>query len=328
MAASRPSAQASRHDDAPPRGLTADQIDALNIVGAWLFDQSSLASLGAFGDRVDRVFNGQLTSTYGSVLIGADGWTDSLVGRLDSMLAACSALTSSAVPAWAGYGHCSDFAAAAVKQQEMLDAGGKLNEAFRSQLSAEAGKHGEFDGSLIAALNELLALFTPARWAYQDIQLPSDVGAGKLALRLAITDDKKQELARAELRLNSAALNLFTVALFLLCAGRVAKPVPMLIFDDPLQNMDELTSTALARGLSRLVRLWQATNRPEELVFLFHGYEDLRRFQEELPSTTYRLPWLSPSTADDHKQYIAAEPLTVSNPDVLQLGGMLTVGGP
>ncbi len=326
MSASRPSVRSRTHDDASVQGLTTDQIGALNVVSGWLFEESTLASLGAFGDRVDRVFNGQMGSTYGTVVIGADGWTDSLTVRLDAISAACAALVSNAVPEWPGYGHCSDFAAAVVKQQEMLEAGAVLSETFESQLRAEAGKHGEFDGSLIAALNELLALFTPARWAYQDIQLPSDVGAGKLALRLAINDGTAP--ARAELRLNTAALNLFTVALFLLCAGRVEKPIPMLIFDDPLQNMDELTSTALARGLSRLVRMWHATNRPEELVFLFHGYEDLRRFQEELPSTTYRLPWLSPSTVDDQKQEIAAEPLTTANPEVLQLGRMLSAGGP
>jgi hypothetical protein len=28
---------------------------------------------------------------------------------------------------------------------------------------------------------------------------------------------------------------------------------------------------------------------------LFHGYDDLERFQSELSAATYRLPWLSPS---------------------------------
>ena len=62
------------------------------------------------------------------------------------------------------------------------------------------------------------------------------------------------------------------------------------------QNMDELTSTALARGVAKLVRLWADLGRREELLFLFHGYEDLGRFQRELPAAIYRLPWLSPSS--------------------------------
>ena len=326
LAASKPSVRAARGDDDTGHGLTADQIDALNVVSGWLFEETTLASFGAFGDKVDAVFNSQQGNTFGSVLIGAARWTESLVARLDAMIAACEALQSNEVSTWPGYGHCSDFDAAAAKHKALLDTGAELSATFVSQLRPDEGRDGEFDGSLIAALNELLALFTPARWAYQDIQLPSEVSAGKLAVHLAINDGGAP--ARAELHLNTAALNLFTVALFLLCAGRVPKPVPMLIFDDPLQNMDELTSTALARGLARLVRLWYATNRPEELVFLFHGYEDLRRFQEELPSTTYRLPWLSPSTRDDQKQDIIADALTTTNSGPLRLDTMLSAGGP
>ena len=65
--------------------------------------------------------------------------------------------------------------------------------------------------------------------------------------------------------------------------------------DDPLQNMDELTSTALARGLAKVIRLWADVGRTEEVLLLFHGEGDLERFGVELPSARYRLPWLTPS---------------------------------
>jgi len=64
-----------------------------------------------------------------------------------------------------------------------------------------------------------------------------------------------------------------------------------------LQNMDELTSTALARGLAKVVRLWADLRRSDEVLVLFHGYSDLDRFRVEVAAATYRLPWLSPSVA-------------------------------
>jgi hypothetical protein len=69
------------------------------------------------------------------------------------------------------------------------------------------------------------------------------------------------------------------------------------MFDDPLQNMDELTCTALARGLTKVVRLWTTLDRAEELLLLFHGHDDLARFSSEVGAASYRLPWLSPSAS-------------------------------
>ena len=49
--------------------------------------------------------------------------------------------------------------------------------------------------------------------------------------------------------------------------------------DDPLQNMDELTSTALARGIAKMLRQWTVLGRREEVLILFHGYNDPRSFR-------------------------------------------------
>jgi hypothetical protein len=172
-----------------------------------------------------------------------------------------------------------------------------LSESFIARLRSDSGASGEFDGSLIAAVNELMALFTPARWSYDDIRLPSTIEDGKLDVGMELGTDARP--ARAELHLNTAELNLFTVALFMLCAGRVPKPLGLLVFDDPLQNMDELTSIALARGLARVVRLWAARGRDDEVLILFHGEDDLQRFRAEIPAATYRLPWLSPGPSSE-----------------------------
>ena len=174
----------------------------------------------------------------------------------------------------------------------MIAAGRELAKRFNEHLLPK-NKGDEFDGSLIAAINELMALFTPARWGYRDIDLPTMSGDGKLGVDFNVRAGER--LARADLHFNTAELNLFTVALFILCATRVEKPLNLLLFDDPLQNMDELTSIALARGLTKVVRLWASLGRTEELLLLFHGSEDLARFGKEIAAASYRLPWLSPS---------------------------------
>ena len=173
-----------------------------------------------------------------------------------------------------------------------FSAGRQLSERFIDRLRPRNEK-AEFDGSLIAAVNELMALFTPARWGYEEIDLPATADDGKVGVNLELGAGERP--VRAELHLNTAELNLFTVALFMLCAARVRKPLNLLLFDDPLQNMDELTSTALARGLTKMVRLWVALGRTEELLLLFHGNDDSERFSKEIASASYRLPWLSPS---------------------------------
>lgn len=145
---------------------------------------------------------------------------------------------------------------------------------------------------MIAAINELMALLTPARWGYEDIELPSQLSEGRLGVGIALGNGS--EAVRAELHLNTAELNLFTISLFLLCTVRVTKPLGLIVFDDPLQNMDELTSTALARGLAKLICLLKSLGRTEEFLLLFHGYDDVERFQREISASTYRLPWLSP----------------------------------
>src|SRR6476619_5447780 len=67
-------------------------------------------------------------------------------------------------------------------------------------------------------------------------------------------------------------MNSFTLALLLLCAPSLPNPLRLLVLDDPLQNMDEMTVSSLARGIGRLVRIYPAGWR---IVALFHAEEDL-----------------------------------------------------
>jgi hypothetical protein len=57
--------------------------------------------------------------------------------------------------------------------------------------------------------------------------------------------------------------------------------------------MDELTVTTVAKGLSKLMRLWQDK---WQIICLFNSKIDLNRFRAEIPCAVYELPWLSPET--------------------------------
>ena len=276
------------------QGISQEQCEALNRISPWLFESQSIEAHGAFGDKLVKVLAGD-APTYDAIVIGgAEGWATPVLNAIEALLKSCRGLLDSKPPFdWPGKAPWPDFADAASLESRFLDAGGRLTEGFLALLKAGGAEGKEFDKSLIAAVNELMALFTPARWSYEDIQLPSTLGNGQIAVSMEL--GSTGNTARADLHLNTAELNLFTIALFLLCAGRVPKPLGLLVLDDPLQNMDELTSTALARGMAKVIRAWQQLGRNEELLLLFHGTEDLERFQEELQGAVYKLPWLSPS---------------------------------
>lgn len=273
--------------------ISQDQCEALNRVGPWLFESQTIETYGAFGDKLVKVLEGD-APTYDTIIIGgAEGWATPCLTEIDALSKACQDLLQGKQPfTWPGKAEWPDFKDAADLEKKFADATGRLTEGFLALLKAGGEDGTEFDRSLIAAVNELMALFTPARWSYEDIRLPSSVGDGKIAVSMHL--GSKEHAARADLHLNTAELNLFTIALFLLCAGRVRKPLGLLVLDDPLQNMDELTSTALARGMAKVIRACERAGRNEELLLLFHGNEDLERFQEELSGAIYRLPWLSP----------------------------------
>lgn len=161
----------------------------------------------------------------------------------------------------------------------------------RQSFIAKLAAHDEGAMGLVDALNELMALFTPARWAYEDVQLRFEEGDAP-RLQFETGSAGSTQRSRADLRLNTAQLNAFVLALFLLCAPRVSNPLGLLVLDDPLQNMDELTVTTLARGLAKLMRVLP---RRWTLMMLFHGEGDLARFHDEVECGVYLLPWLSPT---------------------------------
>ena len=179
----------------------------------------------------------------------------------------------------------------------------------------ETAKGGDGSTSAVSlrdALNELMALMTPARWAYEDVVPMAELDGETQAFKMQIESaDKKTEGVPMELSLNTAELNTFTMAFFLLSAFQERNPLRMLIMDDPLQNMDEMTVSAVARAFARLSLLWEDLHKsdPWHLVLLLHGEENVERLQAEMPWILYSLPWLMPLGADLGKEESQETPI-------------------
>ena len=182
---------------------------------------------------------------------------------------------------------------------DFAKAGRDLVERFLAQVGSE--------GPLSHAINELMALLTPARWAYQDVVTRAQVAEGELR-----QDYDAPGGVAAKYRLNTAELNILALTLFLLCARRsTANPLRTVVLDDPLQNFDELTVTTLARGLGRLLRLWQRMDTghaPWSMLLTVHGEENLERIRNEIHCAAYFLPWLSPHAGSDQSPPIEPAP--------------------
>jgi hypothetical protein len=71
------------------------------------------------------------------------------------------------------------------------------------------------------ALDEVITLFTPARWAYEGLFVSTQVSDGKVGVDLLTAKTR----SLAEIRLNPAALNLVILGLHLMCGPTVDNPL-------------------------------------------------------------------------------------------------------
>lgn len=165
----------------------------------------------------------------------------------------------------------------------------------RRQVSQELKKNFDsfqdsINGPLNDAINEFTALMTPARWAYPGTKT-------KFGRKSVVHEVEGRPAA---LVLNTAELNTNILALFILCNfGRTDNPLRTIVLDDPFENMDELTTTHVARALTRFLRLWmlESGDNTSRILLLLHGAENVERMREETPCAVHFLPWLTPHIA-------------------------------
>jgi hypothetical protein len=298
--------------------LSIDDVEALNRMGVWLAPEATGAQPAGerLGDALRKAVHlGHEDQTFAGVTIGSSGWYSALepklaeleeAGRvLDRLRRGAELAGGNPIGSARRYELLQRLRRSEEKVAEVDD---RLQNSFLWHIGLVDAADDD-DGKLAnAALNELMALCTAAAWAYEDIRLRSraaDVRDSADAVpeesfqpQLHLTTGQNE--ARADLRLNTAELNLFTIASFLLCAPRVrSNPLRLLVLDDPLQNMDGLMSLTLARGLQRLLRLWRPRQRENwrglpgwRLLLMLHGEDDMQRFRSLLPCDTHQLEWL------------------------------------
>jgi hypothetical protein len=266
------------------RTLTSSEIGCLNQAGLWLDTLKSPNAL-AFGDLFVQALSGDNAVTLPKVVIGSPPGLNPAIAEAKDLIGAAQSLEEQAarneLSATANFQKTCDLLSAARLLQASKE---QLPKSFFLQL---VGGDPAVRVDLVAAFNELLALSTPARWAYRDIELKPAVENGNAALGMETLDG-----GRVDLLFNTAELNASALTLFLLLAPRLSGPLRVLILDDPFQNMDELTVTTLARAFARLVRLVEVYPARWRIMALFHGAENVERIRQETPCAVYNLPWL------------------------------------
>lgn len=273
------------------------ELDTLDHVGRWLWGKSDFgATIGlALAQRRGREFAG--------LEIGDPGWTEGWLPQLKELSRAAQQLAKLDV--------------ATQGPRARLEALRTARKAALAKRAAEQAVARSFESHVQALhepLNELLAMFTPARWAYAPAALRPTVRADGVRTVQLLTGDTKDGGVpdRADLRFNTAELNTLTVALFLLCATTVDNPLKTLVLDDPFQNMDELTVCTLLRGLARVATLLP---EPWQLLILIHGEETLEAARRELACATYRLSWLAPGSVVHKTIKIEADQFYLRQPE-------------
>jgi energy-coupling factor transporter ATP-binding protein EcfA2 len=286
--------------------LSAAESQALDRAGTGL---PAAAAPEPLGQLFASALAQNQARTMVDAVIGRAGGLQAPLGQARAQLAAADAVLKRPRADW----HTSNTALRRIKA--VTDAGAQL-QAARARLSGSffqklAEGPGAADPSqtqhrLQAAVNELLALATPARWDYSDVGLRTSASGGKPALGFSAQGE-----SRADLLLNTAELSAFTLVLFLLLAPRVHdNPLRLLVLDDPLQNMDEMMVCTLARALSSLLAVFPTS---WSVLAFFHGMDDMNRIREEAPAEVYHLPWARPLPAAPGK---AAPPAAAVTPSV------------
>lgn len=308
----------SSADPTGPRSQ-ADRLPELALADEKLLDAA--ARFGLLGDdlRETQVSLGAalrqaihtgipvpLSTAEKQVPVGLHGWTSSLRSALSASSAALERLNTLQTQRLPTAGATNesvhwfptDIEARLSKVRSAAESLSKTGSDVVQEVEKLLGR----ESHLGRALNELMSLFTPARWAYEDLVSEARVGNGVRALELAVGGDAAGHGVPAQLRWNTAELNACAISLFLLCARTPRNPYGLIVLDDPLQNMDELTVVAVARGVGRLLRLWNAIDGATNtwrVVLLLHSEEHLERIRQEVSCAVYLLPWLSPEQAGE-----------------------------
>ena len=268
--------------------LTSTEINDLNLTGEWWGRLQPTPLAEPCGAAIQKAISENKAIGLGPIMVGSEKWADRLTAFLTPINPALETLLAFDQPP----SSMPDATPPPIYRSPVVRLTGFKTALACARTEDEAAK--QVDETLkkrllelSPALDEMVALFTPARWAYEGILVQAERRDGKATVELMNSKTSSQ----ADLRLKTAELNMIVLALYLLCGPTIDNPLSTIILDDPLQNMDELTAATVARGVAKIAALM-----PEgwQFIIMFHGDEDLETFSREVRGSVYRLPWLGP----------------------------------
>ena len=272
--------------------LTAEEVRAINLLASTLgvtlsegFNAGDLMKTIMKNEQLPKDFTLYLDSK--TVAFEGIQWREKVAGRVPKLRKLLAKLPKISM-------EYDNFQTSIRKLKSLADELDKLKKKTLDLLKEQV------NGPLANALNELMALMTPSRWAYKDINAAITEGDN---VKMDFESDDEISI---DLQLNTAELNLFTLSFFLLCAvRRTDNPIQTIVLDDPLQNMDEVTVSAVGRALASVLRSWDqqgtASLKDWQVIILLHSEGDLERLRSENHCAVYYLPWLASHSADnDH----------------------------
>jgi hypothetical protein len=200
--------------------LDDHEVEALDELGRIFISNEESADLKPFGQFLRNLIADDKSGTYGPISFGAKEDFSEIFNRISEFKSRINDPKFFATPpSWLGPD--SRIKEAAARAQALLDLG-KGAEALPVRHISQSGVE--------YALNELLALFTPARRAYRKIELKEEEKENGSGWKLMIQEPDGTELDAFH-RLNTGELNLLALVLFLLFARRVNNPLRLLVLE-------------------------------------------------------------------------------------------------
>jgi ABC-type cobalamin/Fe3+-siderophores transport system ATPase subunit len=80
----RPSTRVEQEREGAVQAITPQQSETLNRVSQWLFEGDVLQQYGRFGDKIAKVMSAGDAPTFGSIVIGGEGWAEPLLNVLEA----------------------------------------------------------------------------------------------------------------------------------------------------------------------------------------------------------------------------------------------------
>lgn len=258
-----------------------EALDTLTPILAGSIDAPS--AMEGFGTAIVRAMEPPYRRiAFGDVDIGSPGWANLPLQITDRVQHVLRSVEDGRTPGIEPSQRLADLA----ELSESLEDYGRKEMELSSSFMRKLDPFAE-------AVNEIVALMTTARWAYDPLRLTvNEQGTG-----LPIAIERSEGLGiGVEAILNTAELNVLTLALFLLLAPRMDNDARLLVLDDPWHAMDEQSAATASRALAQILRILPPEWR---VLALVHGDFHAATLTQETSAEQRRLSWFDTKVSLD-----------------------------